>query len=75
MALSCRTFSSVHLLIDYAFGAVIRIPYGDPDGGDEDNRDGARSAVKSGGYCAAKNTPPNKRFALRVLQHPPRPAK
>ena len=70
MALSCRTFSLVHLLIDYAFGAAIRIAYGDPDGGDEDGRDGVRSAVKSGGCCAAKTTPPYKTVALRVLQHP-----
>ena len=45
------------------------------DGGDEDGRDGARSAVKSGGCCAAKTTPPNEIFALRVLQHPLRPVK
>ena len=57
MALSYRTFSLVHLLIDYAFGAIIRIAYGDPDGGDEDGRDSGRSAVKSGGCCAAKTTP------------------
>ena len=38
-------FSLVDLLIDYAFGASIRIAYGDPDGGDEDVRDGARSAA------------------------------
>ena len=74
MALSCRTFSLVHLLIDYAFGAAIRIAYGDRDGGDEDGRNGVRSAVKSGGCCAAKTTPPYKTFALRVLQHPLRPA-
>ena len=67
MALSYRTFSLVHLLVDYALGAAIRIAYGDrDDGGDEDGRDGARSAVKSGGCCAAKTTPPNKIFALRV---------
>ena len=35
--------------MDYAFVAAIRIVYGDRDGGDEDGRDGARSAVKSGG--------------------------
>ena len=74
MALSCRIFSLGHLLIDYAFGAAIRIAYGDPDGGDEDGRDGARSAVKSGGYCAAKTTPLVKPLALRVLQHPLTPA-
>ena len=75
VALSCRTFSFVHMLVDYAFGAAILIAYGDCDGGDEDGRDGARSAVKSGGCCAAKITPPCKSFALRVLQHPLRPAK
>ena len=75
MALSCRTFSLVHLLIDHAFGAAIRIAYGDRDGGDEDGRDGVRSAVKSGGYCAAKTTLLNKIFALRVIRRPLRPAK
>ena len=69
-----RIFSLVHLLIDYAFGAAVRIAYGNRDGGNKDGRDGARSAVKSGGCCAAKTTPPNITFALRVLQHPPRPA-
>ena len=59
----------------YAFGAAIRITYGDRDGGDEDSRDDAHSAVKSGGCCAAKTNPPNKTFALRVTQHPLRPAK
>ena len=33
------------------------------------------SAVKSGECCAAKAIPPNKTFALRMLQHPLRPAK
>ena len=47
MALSCRTFSLGHVLVDYGFGATIRIAYGDRDGSDEDGRDGARSAVKS----------------------------
>ena len=75
MALSYRIFSLVHLLVDYALDAAIRIVYGDRDGGNEDGRDGAHSAVKSGGCCAAKTTPPNKPFALRVLQHPLRPAK
>ena len=58
----------------YAFGAAIRIAYGDPNGSDEDGRDGVRSAVKSGGCYAAKTTPPNKTFALRVLQHQLTPA-
>ena len=49
MALSYRIFSLVHLLVDYAFGGAIRIAYGDLVGGDEDGRDGARSAVRSGG--------------------------
>ena len=74
MALSCRIFSLGLILIDYALGAAIRIAYGDPGGGDEDGRDGARSAVKSGGYCAAKTTPFVKPLALRVLQHPLTPA-
>ena len=74
VALSYRIFSLVHLLVDYAFGAAIRIAYGDRDGGNEDGRDGARSAVRSGGCCAAKTAPPHKTCALRVLQHPLRPA-
>ena len=41
VALSCRIFSLGHVLVDYAFGAAIRIAYGDRDGGDEDGRDGA----------------------------------
>ena len=75
MAVSCQTFSLGHVLMGYAFGAAIRIAYGDLDGGDEDGRGGVRSAVKSGGYCAAKTTPPNKTFALRVLKIPLRPTK
>ena len=62
------------LVKGYAFGATIRIAYGDTESGDKDPRDGVRSAVNSGGYCAAKTTPPNKIFALRVLQHPMTPA-
>ena len=54
VVLSCRIFSLDNLLIDYAFGAAICIAYGDLDGDGEDFRDGARSAVKSGGYCVAK---------------------
>ena len=74
MALSYRILSLVHLLVDYAFSAAIRITYGDRDGGDEDGRDGARSAFRSGGCCATKTTPPHKTCALRVLHHPLRPA-
>ena len=69
MALSYRIFSLVHLLVDYAFGAAIRIAYGDRDGGDEDGRDGARSAVRSGGCCAAKTAPPHKTFALNTVSY------
>ena len=75
MALSCRTFSVVHLLIEYAFSAAIRIAYSDPDGGNKNGRNGARSAVKSGGCCAVKTISLIKPLALRVLQHPLRPAK
>ena len=39
--------------------------YGDRNCSDEDGRTGMRSAVKSGGCCAAKTTPPYKTFALR----------
>ena len=75
MAVSCQTFSLGHILIDYVFGATIAIAHGDRDGSNEDNRDSVRRASKSGGYCIAKTTPPNKTFAaLRVLQHPLRPA-
>ena len=74
MAVSCRTVSLGHVLIDYAFGAAILIAHGDPDGGDEDGRDGVRSAAKSGGYCAAKTTPLIKTLALRVLKQPLMPA-
>ena len=49
--------------------------YGERDGDDKDGRDGARSAVKSGGCCAAKTTHHYKTFALRTLQHPLRQAK
>ena len=73
MALRYRIFSLAHLLVDYAFGAAIRIAYDDHNGGNEDGRDGAHSAVRSGGCCAAKTTPPYKTFALRLLQHQLRP--
>ena len=54
----------------YDFGAAIRIAYGDPNDGDEDGRDGVRSAVKYG-YCAAKTTSCIiKVLAVRVPQHP-----
>ena len=65
MVLSYRTFSLVHILVDYAFVAAIRITYGDRYGGNEDGRDGARSAVKSGGCYAAKTIPLIKLLALR----------
>ena len=74
MALSRLAFSLLNILIDYAFGAAIRIAYGDRDGGDEDGRDGVHSAVKSGGCCAAKTISLIKPLALRVLQHPLTPA-
>ena len=59
----------------YAFGAIICIAYGDLDGGNEDDHEGVRSAIKSGAYCATKTTSPNNTFALRVLQHPLRSEK
>ena len=71
VTLSCRTFSLGRLLIDYALDAANPIAHGDPDGGDEDGRDGVRNAVKSGGYCAAKTTSLIKTLAPRVLQHTP----
>ena len=75
VALSCRNFTLVYLLKDYAFGAAIRIACGFCGCGDEGGRGGVRSAVKSGGCCAAKTTPPHKTFALMVLQNPLGPAK
>ena len=74
MAVSCRTFSLGHILILDVFGAAIDNAYGNSDGGNEDGRDGARIAVRSGGCCAAKTTLPYKTCALKVLQHPLRPA-
>ena len=74
VALSYRTFCLVYILVYYACRSAICIAYGDFDGGDEDDRNGARSAVRSGGYCAAKTTPPYKTCALRVLQRPLRPS-
>ena len=35
--------------------AAIPIAHGDPDGDNEDSRDGVRSAAKSGGHCATKS--------------------
>ena len=63
-----------HIKINYVFGATIAIAHGNDDGGDKDGRDSVRRAAKSGGYCAAKTTPPNETFALRVIQHSLRPA-
>ena len=70
VALSCRTFSLRHLLIDYVLGAVIPIAHGHPDGGSEDSYDGVHSAFKSSGYYVVKTTPLIKTLAPRVLQHP-----
>ena len=50
-ALSCRTFSLGRILIEYVFGAAIDIAYGDSDGGNEDGRDGARSAAEHQATC------------------------
>ena len=68
MAVSCQTVSLGHVLIDYAFGAVLLIVHGDPDDANEDGRDSVRSAAKAGGYCATKTTPLIKTLALRVQQ-------
>ena len=68
IAVSCQTFSLSRILIYYVFCAAIPIAHGNPDGGDEDGRDGVRSAAKSGSYL--KTTPLIKTLALRVLQHP-----
>ena len=54
----------------YVFRAVIHIVCCDPDCGDKGGRGSVRSAVKSGGYCAAKTTLIIKILAARVL-HPP----
>ena len=74
MAVSWRTISLGHALIDYAFGAAILLVHSNPDGGDEDGPDGVCSAVKSGDYCAAKTIPLSKTLALRELQQPLVPA-
>ena len=76
MAVSFRIFSLGHILIDYVFGATITITitHGDGDGGDKDGRDSVRRVAKSGGYRSAKTTCSNRTFALRMLQHPLRPA-
>ena len=42
MTLSCRTFSLGRVLIDYAFGAAMRIAYSNLDGGNDDDQDGVR---------------------------------
>ena len=65
MALSCRIFSLVHLLVDYAFGAAIGIAYCDRGSGDEDSRDGVRSAVRPGQAAVA----PQKQLLLIKLLH------
>ena len=57
MALSSRTFSLVHLLIDYAFGAAIGIASRDPDDNGEEGLDGVRSAVKSMWLLRRKTIP------------------
>ena len=45
-AVSCRTFSLGHILIDYVFGAATEIVHGNPDSGDEDGCDSARRPAK-----------------------------
>ena len=75
VALSYQTFSLVHLLIDYAFDDAIRIAYGNPNVSDEDGRNGALIAVKSGGGYVAETIHLIKPLALRVFQCPLRPAK
>ena len=37
---TCLTFSLLHVVIDSSLVATITIVQGDPDGGDEDDRDG-----------------------------------
>ena len=70
IAVSCRTISLGHALINNAFGAAILIAHDDPEGGDEDGRGGMRSAAKPGSYYTAKKTPLIKTLAPRALQQP-----
>ena len=74
MAVSCQTFSLGYILIDYVFDAAVAIANDNQNGGDEGGRVSVRHAAKSGGYCGANTTPPIKTFALKMLQHPLRPA-
>ena len=47
-AVSCRTFSLGHMIINYVFAAVIEITNGDSNGGNEDGRKGVPHAAKLG---------------------------
>ena len=69
MVVSYRIFSLLdHILIDYVLGAAIPIVHSDRDCGDEDGHGGLCRAAKSGGYCAAKTTPPHENI-LREYFH------
>ena len=48
----------MYYIIDYVFGTAIDIAHGNPNGGDEDGRDGVCRAAKLGGYCVVKLPPP-----------------
>ena len=50
MAVSCRTLSLGHILINCVFGVAIAIAHGDSDsnGSGEEGRDGLRRAATSG---------------------------
>ena len=70
----CVTLSLGLILVDCAVDGAIAITHGNCNGNNEDGHVGVRRAVKSGGYCVAKATPPIKSFALRVLQDQKQPA-
>ena len=68
MALSCRTFGLVHLLTDYAFGAAIRIVYGNPDGGESP---ALRPLLARSRFCQRKKLKKMKIFFENVAMTKP----
>ena len=57
MAIHCRNFSLLCLLVISAPGAAIAIVHGDREGHRRGQSTMSRGAVESGGYCAAKLPP------------------
>ena len=54
--------------------ATIVVVWGDSDGGNKDDRNGARRVACPGGYYAAKLPPPIVPMTWGVPKHPLRPA-